>query len=77
MSSLRSSVVKLCGPESWAAALAVGLAMVAMHLTNTFHPPAGIDPLVVVINNMSWSFLVIPIGIGVLLLALLSSPGTT
>jgi CBS-domain-containing membrane protein len=63
-------VVKLCGPESWAAALAVGLAMVAMNLTNTFHPPAGIDPLVVVINNMSWSFLVIPIGMGVLLLAL-------
>ena len=32
--------------------MAVGLAMVAMHLTGTFHPPAGIDPLVVVVNNM-------------------------
>ena len=40
-------VVKLCGPAPWAAAVAVGLAMVAMHLTGTFHPPAGIDPLVV------------------------------
>src|SRR5215467_14777806 len=50
-------VVKLCGPAPWAAAVAVGLAMVAMHLTGTFHPPAGIDPLVVVVNNMSWSFL--------------------
>jgi hypothetical protein len=27
-------------------------AMVAMHLTGTFHPPAGIDPLVVVVNHM-------------------------
>ena len=63
-------VVKLCGPAAWAAALAVGLAMVAMHLTGTFHPPAGIDPLVVVVNNMSWSFLVAPVGLGALLLAL-------
>ena len=44
--------------------------MVAMHVTGTFHPPAGIDPLVVVVNNMSWSFLVIPVGVGALLLAL-------
>jgi CBS-domain-containing membrane protein len=63
-------IVKLCGPAPWAAALAVGLAMVAMHLTRTFHPPAGIDPLVVVAKNMSWSFLVAPVGIGVLLLTL-------
>lgn len=63
-------IVKLCGPAPWAAALAVGLAMVAMHLTDTFHPPAGIDPLVVVVNNMSWSFLVVPVGAGALLLAL-------
>src|SRR5579859_6056040 len=38
-------VVQLTGPSVWAAALAVGLAMAAMHLTRTFHPPAGIDPL--------------------------------
>ena len=63
-------VVKLLGPDPWAAAMAVGLAMVAMHLTGTFHPPAGIDPLVVVVNNLSWSFLVMPVGIGALLLAL-------
>ena len=63
-------IVKLCGPAPWAAAIAVGLAMVAMHLTGTFHPPAGIDPLVVVVNNMSWSFLVAPVFIGALLLTM-------
>jgi CBS-domain-containing membrane protein len=63
-------LLKLCGPAPWAAALAVGLAMVAMHLTGTFHPPAGIDPLVVVSNNMPWSFLIVPVGVGALLLAL-------
>ncbi len=62
-------VVKLCGPAPWAAAVAVGLAMAAMHATGTFHPPAGIDPLVVVINDMSWSFLFAPVGAGVVLLA--------
>ena len=62
-------VVTLCGPSPWAAAAAVGLAMVAMHVSGTFHPPAGIGPLVVVVNNMSWSFLIVPVGIGALLLA--------
>ncbi len=63
------AVVKLCGPAAWAAAVAVGLAMIAMHLTGTFHPPAGIDPLVVVVNNLPWSFVVAPVGAGALLLA--------
>ena len=62
-------VVKLCEPGPWVAAMAVGLAIVAMHMTGTFHPPAGIDPLIVVVNDMSWSLLVVPVGIGVVLLA--------
>jgi CBS-domain-containing membrane protein len=37
-------VVKIAGPAAWAAALAVGLAMIAMHLTGTFHPPAASIP---------------------------------
>ncbi len=63
-------LVKLCGPAPWVAAASVGLAIVAMHLTRTFHPPAGIDPLVVVTNNLSWGFLVAPVTVGALLLAL-------
>jgi CBS-domain-containing membrane protein len=61
--------VKLLGPGVWVAAVAVGLAMIAMHLTGTFHPPAGIDPLVVVINGMPLSFLLVPVAAGALLLA--------
>ncbi|MGA7489824.1 MAG: HPP family protein [Xanthobacteraceae bacterium] len=63
-------VVKITGPGTAAAALAVGLAMVAMHLTRCFHPPAGIDPLVVVLNDMSWSFLLDPVAVGACLLAI-------
>ena len=61
---------KLLGPASWVAALAVGLAIIAMHLTDTFHPPAGIDPLVVVVNDLPRRFLIAPVLIGALLLAL-------
>jgi CBS-domain-containing membrane protein len=65
-------VVKVAGPGITAAALAVGLAILAMHLTRSFHPPAGIDPLVVVLNNMSWSFLLVPVAVGACLLAALA-----
>ena len=63
-------VLQVTGPEAWAAALSVGLAMVAMHLTDTFHPPAGINPLLIVLNNLGWSYLVMPVAAGVLLLAI-------
>jgi CBS-domain-containing membrane protein len=61
-------VVKLLGPQPWAAAVAVGLAMIAMHATDTFHPPAGINPLLIVVNDRSWSFFVIPVAVGVAIL---------
>ena len=63
-------MLKLAGPAPWAAALAVGVAMLAMHATRTFHPPAGIDPLLVVVNAMPWSFLLVPVAGGALALAL-------
>src|SRR5271169_3504764 len=55
------AMVKLTGPSAWAAAAAVGLAILAMYLTGTFHPPAGIDPLLVVSHNLPWTFLLAPV----------------
>jgi len=63
------AVLRLAGPQAWAAALAVGLAILAMYLTGTFHPPAGINPLLVVSNSLPWSFLFAPVLAGALLLA--------
>jgi CBS-domain-containing membrane protein len=63
-------VLKLTGPHAWAAALAVGLAILAMVVTGTFHPPAGINPLLAVSNNLGWSFLLVPVLAGALLLTL-------
>jgi CBS-domain-containing membrane protein len=62
------AMLKLTGPSAWAAAVAVGLAILAMYLAGTFHPPAGIDPLLVVANNLPWSFLFAPVLAGALLL---------
>jgi CBS-domain-containing membrane protein len=62
-------VVTVTGPSPWAAAMAVGLGMAAMHVTRTFHPPAGIDPLIVVGQGLSWKFLFAPVAVGALLLA--------
>jgi CBS-domain-containing membrane protein len=62
------AVVKIVGPQPWAAAFAVGVAVLAMVLTDTLHPPAGIDPLLIVSANLSWAFLIVPVLAGVSLL---------
>jgi CBS-domain-containing membrane protein len=55
-----------------AGAAAVGLAIVAMYVTGTFHPPAGINPLLVISNNLPWSFLMAPVLAGAVLLTALA-----
>jgi CBS-domain-containing membrane protein len=62
------AMLKLTGPQAWAAAAAVGLSILAMYLIGTFHPPAGINPLLVVSNNLPLSFLFAPVLAGALLL---------
>src|SRR3982750_4460235 len=54
------AVLKSAGPQAWAAAAAVGLSILAMYATGTFHPPAGINPLLVVSGNLPWTFLFVP-----------------
>ena len=62
------AMLQLTGPQAWAAAAAVGVAILAMVVTGTFHPPAGINPLLVVSNNLPWSFLFAPVLAGAVLL---------
>lgn len=61
-------VLHAAGSQPWAAAVAVGLAVLAMFVTRTFHPPAGIDPLLVVSANLPWTFIAAPVLAGALLL---------
>ncbi|MFX3636571.1 MAG: HPP family protein [Candidatus Pristimantibacillus sp.] len=54
----------LIGNEPWAIGLSVGLAIALMMVTKTTHPPAGADPLVVMLGGFGWSYLISPVLIG-------------
>lgn len=63
-------VVDVCGPHVCCAAPAVGSAILTMYVTDTFHLPAGIDPLLGVTRNIGWSYLLLPVLGGALMLLL-------
>lgn len=67
------AAVKLFGPHLWVAAFAVGIAVAGMFATRSFHPPAGIDPVIVVMNDLSWGFLIAPVAIGAVMIASVSA----
>ncbi|WP_431026012.1 HPP family protein [Halomonas sp. H5] len=52
----------------WSMGLAVGLAVGLMLLTNTTHPPAGANPLVVMLAGEHWDFLLMPVAAGAVLI---------
>lgn len=62
----------LFGQGNWVLAAAVGLAIGLMMLTKTTHPPAGADPLVVILSGSGWHFLFAPVLIGSVTIALLA-----
>ncbi len=45
-------------------ALATGLSVFAMLITGTTHPPAGANPIVIMLSGAGWSFLLFPVFIG-------------
>lgn len=65
-STVGLAILAIAGPEAWALGLSVGLAVVAMQLTRTGHPPAGADPLLVLLLRPDWLFLATPVLIGTL-----------
>ena len=62
----------LLGPQWWSMALAVGLSIGLMHMTRTVHPPAGSNPVIVMLAQPGWSFLLFPTLTGALLLVLVA-----
>ncbi|WJS83708.1 HPP family protein [Paracoccus sp. TOH] len=65
-------VLNLVGDSVLAMGLGVGLAIAVMQLTGTVHPPAGGDPLVVILTGAGWSFLGLPILAGTVTLVLVA-----
>lgn len=54
--------------EPWSLAVATGLAISIMLATKTTHPPAGANPLLIMLTGQSWSFLVTPVLIGAIVI---------
>lgn len=74
---LVSTLVGLCvyhllGSGTVSMALGVGLAIGLMMLTRTTHPPAGANPLVVIMAGSSWSFLITPVLAGAVIIVLVA-----
>jgi CBS-domain-containing membrane protein len=51
-------------------ALATGLGVTAMLLSKTTHPPAGANPILIMLSGQSWGFLITPVLIGVVIIVL-------
>lgn len=60
------------GAQWWSVALAVGTTIACMQLTRTVHPPAGSNPVIVMLTMPGWNFLLTPTLIGALLLVLVA-----
>jgi CBS-domain-containing membrane protein len=60
--------LNLFGNSWWSIALAVGLSISTMQVTKTLHPPAGADPIVVILTQPSWKFLFTPVLFGSLII---------
>jgi len=62
------SVASVVSVSPWSLGLAVGLAVGLMLLTDTTHPPAGANPLVVMLAGEQWDFLFMPVAAGAVLI---------
>ncbi|HET9056522.1 MAG TPA: HPP family protein, partial [Chitinophagaceae bacterium] len=60
------------GNHWYSLALGVGLAIGIMQVTKTTHPPAGADPLVVILGGYQWSFIFSPVLSGSLTITIIA-----
>ncbi|WP_323715545.1 HPP family protein [Paracoccus aminovorans] len=61
-------VLSVLGDGVLAMAVGVGVAIAVMQFTGTLHPPAGGNPLIVIMTGAGWSFLILPVLAGTVLL---------
>ena len=57
----------------WSMGMAVGLAISLMAALRITHPPAGADPLVVMLSGVAWDYLLFPVITGSLALVIIAS----
>ncbi|MCB6185399.1 HPP family protein [Leeia sp. TBRC 13508] len=64
-------ILHLLGHSPFAFAIAMGLAIVLMMITRSVHPPAGSNPVIVMMSQPGWMFLIKPVLIGSICLAII------
>jgi CBS-domain-containing membrane protein len=64
------SFVSLGVISPWTMALATGIGVSLMLLTNTTHPPAGANPLLILMTQQDWPFLFNPVLAGAISIVL-------
>lgn len=72
--------LQMFGSTWWSMALAAGTAIAVMLLTRTVHPPAGSNPVIVMLSRPEWIFLLTPTLIGaavILVVALIINNNAT
>jgi CBS-domain-containing membrane protein len=64
--------LSIFGGNWWSMALAAGTTIAAMMITRTVHPPAGSNPLIIMMLAPTWSFMLTPTLIGSIVLVLVA-----
>ena len=64
--------VEFIGFGGWSVAMATGLAITMMVITNTLHPPAGANPILIIQSQQGWGFLLEPVLLGAIGLVLIA-----
>ncbi|TGE84102.1 hypothetical protein C7Y70_07615 [Pseudoalteromonas sp. KS88] len=62
--------VNYIGVDTASIAVATGLAISIMMLTNTVHPAAGANPILIMVTGQSWTFLITPVLMGTIFIVL-------
>ena len=63
--------VQMIGVSPLSLAIATGIGVSAMLLTKTTHPPAGANPILIMLSGQGWLFLVTPVLIGAVLIVVI------
>ena len=61
-------ILYLIGDNFLALGIAVALAVFVMIVTDTIHPPAGANPIIVILTGQGISFVLFPVAVGALML---------
>ena len=61
-------VLYLIGDNFLALGIAVALAVFVMIVTDTIHPPAGANPIIVILTGQGISFVLFPVAVGAFML---------